>query len=573
MKKFYITFAALAIFAASIFYVSGVSAQSGDGEAPQVSPNIVISQFQPGTSANANDEFIELHNIGPVAVDLNGYRVVYRSQNGTSDVGPMAVWTTSTIVQPGQFYLVASNSYTGSAAPNLTYNTSTCACSLSASNGGLAIRQGDQNTGTVIDAVGWGTGSNIFVEGTRTTAPGSGNSQARKLAGCQDTDDNLADFAVLTPFAPRNSTSAPSVCGGGGGNLFAAMSASPSTVTPGGSTLLTVTVVPATSPPSTGITVVGNLSNIGGSGSQVFFDDGTNGDETGGDNIFSFFASIPGNISPGVKSVSATATDAQARTAPVGQNITVSSPTANEDPLLFGNPSGATTDVANENNYLMVKPQYSLSYNRSRNIPNWTAWRLDSSWLGAADRQNDFRADTTLPAGWYQVTPGDYSEPVYDRGHMCPSGDRTKSVPDNSATFLMTNMIPQLPANNQGPWAKLEDYLRVTVVAAGNEVYIISGGVGTAGTIGATQQNRVTVPATTWKVVLILPNGTNDVSRVSRNTRAFGVIMSNVSISQSAPWQNFRTTVDAVEALTGYDFFTAIPKNTQELIEKKRDKQ
>lgn len=575
MNRFYLSFAVLVLFAAWVSFGPAAAAQLAVSapDSPAVSPNLVISQFQPGTAANANDEFIELHNTGALAVDLNGYRVVYRSQNGSGDVGPMALWTESTIVQPGQFYLIASNSYTGNAAPNLVYNTSQCACSLSASNGGLAIRLGGQNTGTIIDSVGWGTGSNIFFEGTRTTAPGSGNSQARKLNGCQDTDDNLTDFALLVPFAPRNSATTPAVCGGGGTTLFAAMGANPSSVTPGGSTLLTVTVIPATTPPSTGIAVVGNLATIGGSSSQTFFDDGTNGDVTPGDNVFTFFTPIPTDATSGVKVVSAVASDAQERTVNVSQNITVVAQTANEDPLLLGNPSNATNNIANENNYLMVKPQYTISYSRSRNTPNWVAWRLDNSWLGGADRQDDFRPDTTLPSGWYQVTPQDYSEPVYDRGHMCPSGDRTNSVPNNSATFLMTNMVPQLPANNQGPWAKLEEYLRLTEVAAGNEIYIVSGGHGNVGTIGSTQQNRVVVPAFTWKVVLIIPNGTNDLARISKSTRAFGVIMSNTSINQSAPWQNYRVSVDTVEYLTGHNFFTNLPKNTQELIERRRDKQ
>lgn len=571
MKKIYLSFAAVALLASSFYFGSTALAQEGSIDAPAVSPNLVISQFQPGTGTSANDEFIEIHNIGPTAVDLNGYRVVYRSQNGTSDVGPMGVWTTTTILQPGQFYLIASNSYSGGVTPNQVYNTASCACSLSASNGGLAIRQGAQNTGAIIDAVGWGTGSNIFFEGSRTIAPGTGNSQGRKQNGCQDTDDNAADFATLIPYAPRN-TSTISVCGGGGETLFAAMAASPSTIVPGATTLLTVTVVPATTPPSTGITVTGNLSSLGGPVSQTFFDDGTNGDVTAGDNVFSFIASTEATLNTGTYNVTAVAADAQGRTANVSQNVILSSAPANEPPLTFGNPSNATPDVSNPNNYLMVKPQYTLSYNRSKNTPNWVAWRLDSSWLGGADRQNDFRPDTTLPAGWYQVTPNDYSEPIYDRGHMTPSGDRTNTVANNSATFLMTNMVPQLPANNQGPWNKLEEYLRLTEVAAGNEVYIIAGPHGNVGTIGSTQNNRIVVPAFTWKVVLILPNGSNDVARVNRNTRTFAVIMSNTSISQQAPWQNFKTSVDAVEALTGYNFFSAIPRNTQELIERKRDR-
>lgn len=299
---------------------------------------------------------------------------------------------------------------------------------------------------------------------------------------------------------------------------------------------------------------------------------------TPGDNKFSYLATVDAATSPGLKQLSATASDAQGRTATSNASFTVNGSTPNEDPLIFGNPSGATANVANENNYLMVKNGYSLSWNRTRNIPNWTTWRLDSSWIGSANDGN-FAPDTSLPAGWYQVTPADYSEPVYDRGHMCPSGDRTITQPINTETYLMTNMVPQLPANNQGPWVDLENYCR-TLAAQGNEIYIISGGHGQALnaqnmpiTIGATAQNRVVVPNVTWKVVLVLPNGNDDVARAStRSTRAFGVIMSNVSIVQASPWRNYRTTVDAVEHLTGYDFFSMIPKNTQEIIERRRDR-
>jgi|GEM_PF-4188887 len=122
------------------------------------------------------------------------------------------------------------------------------------------------------------------------------------------------------------------------------------------------------------------------------------------------------------------------------------------------------------------------------------------------------------------------------------------------------------------PWADFENYCR-TLASQGNEIYIITGPSGNIGTIGATPQNRVVIPAVTWKVVLVIPNGSNDVTRASsKATRVLGVIMSNQTISQSAPWRNFRVTVDAVEQLTGYNFFSAIPRSTQEIIEKRRDR-
>lgn len=253
----------------------------------------------------------------------------------------------------------------------------------------------------------------------------------------------------------------------------------------------------------------------------------------------------------------------------ISSGVTYRKTTVDEDPLLLGNPSGATPDVGNENNYLMVKPQYTLSYNRGTNTPNWTAWHLDSSWLGSAPRQDDYRADTTLPAGWYRVIPADYSEPVYDRGHMCPSGDRTRSIPDNSATFLMTNMIPQLPANNQGPWAALESYCRSQTMA-GNEVHIFSGPNGNIGNIGSTPTNRVVVPAYTWKIILILQNGDNDLQRVTASTRTIGVIMPNQAPISSV-WQQYIASVDQIEELTGYDFFSNVSTEIQESIESSLD--
>jgi endonuclease G, mitochondrial len=536
-----------------------------------VSPNVVISQFQPGTTANANDEFIEIHNRGTTPFDLNGHRLVYRSQNGTNDVGPMAVWTTSTILQPGQFYLVASTSYSGGAAANMTYNPSVCLCSLSASNGGLAIRSGDMNTGPVVDAVGWGTGTNTFVEGTRTTAPPSGSSKGRKTNGCQDTDNNSADFETITPFAPRN-TSTTITCTGGSATIFASMNANPSTASPGTPVLFTVNVQPASEPPSTNITVIGDLTGLGGSGSQVFYDNGTNGDATAGDNIFSYTHTVPTGTTGGTYTIVATAADAEGRSFETSVNLVVNAPLPNEDPLLFGNPSHATPDVVNENNYLMVKPQYTLAYNRSRATANWVAWRLASNWIGSSGRNDSFREDPTLPAGWYRVQDFDYSGSGFDRGHMVPSGDRTNTVENNMATFLMTNIVPQLGANNQGPWNDFENYVR-SLLSAGNEIYIISGPQGQHATVPTIAGGRIVVPKWTWKVVLILPNGSNDLKRVTRTTRALGVIMSNEAISQSAPWRNFRVTVDQVEMLTGYNFFSALPPQIQEAIERRRDTQ
>lgn len=234
--------------------------------------------------------------------------------------------------------------------------------------------------------------------------------------------------------------------------------------------------------------------------------------------------------------------------------------------LTLGNPSNATTDVDQPNNYLLVKDQYTSSYDRDRGIPNWTSWHLDSDSLGSTRRQNDFRPDENLPDGWYQVTPEDYRGSGYDRGHMTPSGDRTASREDNSATFLMTNMIPQAPKNNQQAWANLENYCR-ELVGQGNELYIVSGGQGTKEYIA---DGRVAVPEYTWKVILVQPEGTDDVSRVTADTRVISVYLPNDN-SVVNDWRDYTVSTDYVEAQTGYDFFSEIPDDIENQIEAKID--
>ena len=91
--------------------------------------------------------------------------------------------------------------------------------------------------------------------------------------------------------------------------------------------------------------------------------------------------------------------------------------------LLMGNPSSATDSTQNPSNYLMLKPQYALSYNRERNIPNWASWQLNDRWLGDTKRQDDFRLDPALPRGWYRVRPSDRpSKVVYGRSPLPSPG-------------------------------------------------------------------------------------------------------------------------------------------------------
>lgn len=230
--------------------------------------------------------------------------------------------------------------------------------------------------------------------------------------------------------------------------------------------------------------------------------------------------------------------------------------------MLLGNPSNATS--YDPNNYLMLKPQYSLSYNRDKGIPNWVSWQLNQSWLGDAPRSNNFQPDDTLPDGWYQVTPGVYTQSGYDKGHMIPSADRSKNIADNAATFLMTNILPQAADNNQGYWVHLENYARI-LANRGKELYIISGGYGQKGTIG---QGKVAVPARIFKIIVVTTPGVG-VDGITESTRVIAVDTPNTNGNREARWTKFVTSVDAIEARTGYDFLSNVNPSIQEVIESK----
>jgi hypothetical protein len=169
------------------------------------------------------------------------------------------------------------------------------------------------------------------------------------------------------------------------------------------------------------------------------------------------------------------------------------------------------------------------------------------------------------------VQSTDYFASGFDRGHMTPNADRDNpaSIPLNQETFLMSNIVPQAPDINQGPWADFENFLRTLL--PGNEIYVVAGpqgvgGLGDNGPATTIANGRVTVPAHTWKVVLVLPVGENDLSRVNAATRTIAVIMPNLN-GMDPNWETHLATVDHVEALTGYDFFANLPDAVENAIE------
>ncbi|HSK73155.1 MAG TPA: DNA/RNA non-specific endonuclease [Pyrinomonadaceae bacterium] len=234
--------------------------------------------------------------------------------------------------------------------------------------------------------------------------------------------------------------------------------------------------------------------------------------------------------------------------------------------LALGNPSNASANTGNPNNYLMVNEAFAVSYNNSKGTPNWVAWRLSQSDFGTAERQNDFRPDTRLPKTFTMVRPADYTGSGFDRGHVCPSADRSSNPDLNSLTFLMTNMIPQTGDLNRNVWERLESYSRDLVKRGKVDLYIVAGVYGEKGKL----KQKVSVPSNCWKVIVAVPQGA-DVSAINENTHVIAVDMPNVKGIASEDWRKFRTSVRSIEQKTGYNFLSALPQDLQEKLETRVD--
>lgn len=230
--------------------------------------------------------------------------------------------------------------------------------------------------------------------------------------------------------------------------------------------------------------------------------------------------------------------------------------------LVLGNPSNAIKDVNNPDNFLVVRPEFILSYNRSRGTANWVAWHLTVSDIGPI-RKDVFQGDPLLPKAW-RISSTGYKDSGYQRGHMCPSKDRSTTLAINRETFVMSNMQPQTKQHNEVAWGNLEDDTRA-LVKQGNEAYIYAGCYGNKGRI----KNKVTIPTFCYKIVIVLPEGNNDLERITENTNIIVVSLPNTDTVQS-DWRQNPASIDEIEKATGFDFLSTLPNAVEKALEKRK---
>jgi endonuclease G len=243
--------------------------------------------------------------------------------------------------------------------------------------------------------------------------------------------------------------------------------------------------------------------------------------------------------------------------------------------MLLGNPSRAGQDP---DNYLMEKPYFALSYNNAKGTPKWVSWRLTAVDIGTAPRKPEFDPDLTLPDGFNRITHRDYSGGGFDRGHMCPHGDRSADQTMSFATFVMTNVIPQSANVNQKAWDQCESYCR-DLARHGHRLYITDGPAGQGGTgrnghRDTIANGKVVVPSDCWKIALILDDAgvDPDPSTITADARVLTIDVPNEMDGVGEAWAQYRTSPADVERRTGLHFFDRLRPDVAAALRQRVDR-
>ncbi len=204
-------------------------------------------------------------------------------------------------------------------------------------------------------------------------------------------------------------------------------------------------------------------------------------------------------------------------------------------------------------NQVVHHQHYSLSYSEKHEQAEWVAYELKASDLSRNNfKRSYFEIDNavkTKAAHWRN-----YKNSGYDRGHLCPAGDRKFTKTAHDETFLTSNISPQKHAFNAGIWNRLEQKVRYWA-KKNDGVYVVTGGIleNNLKTIGS---EKVAVPKQFYKVIL-------DKTKSKIKMIAFLVPHKDSKL----PLYKFVVSVDTIEKLTGIDFFKELEDDLEERLE------
>ena len=205
---------------------------------------------------------------------------------------------------------------------------------------------------------------------------------------------------------------------------------------------------------------------------------------------------------------------------------------------------------------MLVRKGYITSYNKETRLPNWVAWRITAETAdGQWQRLKQYHEDEDVPEP--RATPEDYrgcGNMGLSRGHMCPAADNKWDRQAIYEANALTNICPQNRSMNSGVWNSVEIDCRKWAREYG-EVYVVCGPLLLRGEHQHIGYNSVVVPEAFFKVVLCLTG----------KPWAFGIIVRNNDGTHKRDL--YYNTIDQVERVTGYDFFSSLPDSLEDVVE------
>jgi endonuclease G len=206
---------------------------------------------------------------------------------------------------------------------------------------------------------------------------------------------------------------------------------------------------------------------------------------------------------------------------------------------------------------IVTHAYYTLSYAEPHEQAEWVAYELAEKHLSKNDMKRPYfvedREVKSKSADWRN-----YKNSGYDRGHLCPAGDRRFTYEAYHETFLTSNISPQNHEFNGGVWNNLEQKVRFWANKY-DGVYIVTGGVLKKG-LKSIGDERVSVPEEFYKIVLDASGG---------NYKAIAFLIPNKPTTKS--FYDYVTTIDVIEDKTGIDFFPNLSEAIQNKIESRID--
>ncbi len=206
--------------------------------------------------------------------------------------------------------------------------------------------------------------------------------------------------------------------------------------------------------------------------------------------------------------------------------------------------------------HVITNPGFMLGYSELRRNPLWVAYRLKPILKKQnLPRPGHFSRDwRTL----MQASHEDYSGSGYDRGHMAPNFaiSQIYGVDAQRATFRMSNITPQRPHLNQELWQRLEELEVDHYARRFHELWVYTGPV--FDQTSSYLKSGVEIPDAFFKLLL-------DIDRQG-NPRVLAFLVPQ-SVKGTEPLAQFVTTVDEIEHVTGFDFFSKLPDDLEQSLE------